>query len=60
MFSSDPNFTARVKNSFYTNLRLLISNMTIVFKTLAQKHLNKAFLIFRDIFQSDHLGDAGF
>ena len=38
-----PKFTVRVKDSFLTNSRVLISNMTIVFfKILAQKTPNQA------------------
>ena len=41
-----PKFTVWVKDSFLTNLWVLISNMTIAFfKILAQKYPKKAFLV---------------
>ena len=56
-----------VKHSYLTNLRVLISNMTIFLKILSQKYPNKAFLVpnlriffFRKILQSDKFKGADF
>ena len=42
---SGPYTKIQFKNSLLTNSRVLVSNMTIVFKVLAQKYPSKAFLV---------------
>lgn len=39
-----PKFTKSVKNSFLTNLSLLVSNMTIAIRISVEKHSKRAFL----------------